>query len=339
MRWFLAVSLLVTMMVSLPALNTGVYAQEGGPLTILAFKGVYAVGMTVTLIGDVTEAFTAGENVSIKVMNPSGQTYQNANAKLDVAGTFSFQFKLEGAQASTLGVHTVEATYKSFKSNTSFEVKAKPTLTISVDKSSYDIGDVVTISGKVEPRILVPVEIRIYGFNNTIWKFVPVSADKIRNDGTFEIEAGELLGKNVKAAKYRLEASYADGLATASLQFDVKLSGKAVVGRLMPVDQSGKPLTEVFTGQQVLVQADVRNNLEEKQPFAYLVLIKDADGITVSLSWITGTLPASETLSAAQSWVPDEAGRFTIEVFLWESVSNPVPLTAKVPRTELTVQV
>lgn len=336
-RGFLVISLLLTMITSLTAVNMHVYAQEE-PLAVFPFKGVYSVGMIVTLIGDVSGSFTANDNVSIKVTNPSGQTYQNANAPLDEEGSFTFQFKLEGSQASVLGVHTVEAAYKSFKANASFEVKEKPTLTISLDKTTYDIGDVVIISGKVSPRILDPIEIKIYGFNNTIWKFVPVPAQRIANDGTFTIEAGELLGKNVKAAQYRLEASYADGLATASLRFDVKVSGKAVVGRLMPVDQSGKQLNEIFTGQQVLVQADVRNNLEERQPFAYLVLIKDIDGITVSLSWITGTLPAGETLSAAQSWVPTVAGTFTVEVFLWESVTTPVPLYNKVPQTNLIVR-
>lgn len=335
-RSFLAASLLVTLLVSLATLNAS-HAQEE-PLTVFAFKRVYSVGMTVTLFGDVTGSFTPNENVSVKVTNPNGQTYKNANAKLDEEGSYTFQFKIEGAQASVLGVHTVEATYKSLTATTSFEVVQKPTLSISLDKTSYDIGDLVVVSGTVNPVVREPIEIRIYGFNNTAWKFVTVNAQNILNDGTFSVEVGELLGKNVKAGRYRVEASYADGLATAMLQFDVTVSGKAVVGRLMPVDQTGRMLNEIFTGQQVLLQADVRNNLDERQPFAYLVLIKDANGITVSLSWITGTLPPSETLSAAQSWVPEEAGRFTVEVFLWESVATPVPLTAKVPTISIIVE-
>lgn len=323
----LVISLLSTIAFSLYTIYAdSAYAQEQQPLSVAPFKGAYSVGMTVILIGDVTGSFTPNDAVSIKVTNPDGQTYQNANAKLDEGGAYTFQFKLEGAQATVLGVHTVEATYKSLKANASFEVKEKPKLTLSLDKTNYNLGDVVTITGKVEPRILSPIEIRIYGFNNTVWKFVVVSADKIRNDGTFSIEAGELLGKNVLPAKYRVEATYADNLASASLQFDVKVTGKVTPGRFMLVDQSGKQLEEVFIGQQVLVQADVRNNLQEKQPFSYFVLINDADGVTISLSWITGTLPAGETLSAAQSWIPDAEGRFTVKAFVWKSVSEPEPL-------------
>jgi len=337
MRGFLVISLLMTLMISLTTMHTDIYAQDE-PLTVSAFKGIYSVGMTVTLFGNVTGSFTADDKVSVKVTNPTDQVYRELTANLDEEGSYTVEFKLEGAEASALGIHTVESTYKTFIANTSFEVKEKPIITISLDKETYDLGDFVIVSGKVTPRILAPIEIRIYGFNNTLWQFVPINAQSIATDGTFTVEAGELLGKNVKAGKYRVEASYAYNLATASLEFDVKLSGKAVVGGLMPVDPLGQKLDEIFIGQQVLFQADVRNILDEKQPFAFLVLIKDADGITISLSWISGILPASETLAAAQSWVPDEAGSFTVEVFLWESVSTPVPLTNKVPRTDLIVQ-
>ena len=334
---FLVFSLLLILMPSVNMKNTDIYAQED-PFTVFPFKGVYSVGMTVTLFGDVNDSFTVNDEVSLMIKNPSGQTYHDVSVGLNEAGSYTFQFTLEGAEASELGIHTVEATFKSLNANTSFEVKEKPVIEINSDKPAYNLGDVVTISGKVTPRVLDPVEIKIYGFNNTIWKFVPVNAETISSDGTFSVVAGELLGKNVKPGKYRVEASYADNLASAELEFDVSSSGKAVVGNLMAVNQSGEPLEEIFVGQQVIMQADVRNNLDEKQSFAYIVLIKDGDGITISLSWITGTLPASDILSAAQSWVTDEAGRFSVEAFLWESLSTPVPLTGKVPRTDLIVQ-
>jgi hypothetical protein len=312
------------------------YAQETPPLSVAPFKGDYAVGMTVTLIGEVVGSFSANDPVSIKVTNPNGQTYKDDSAKLDEEGAFTYQFKLEGSQASVVGVHTIEATYKSLKANGSFEVRERPTLTISTSKSTYDLGDIVTITGKVNPRILSPVEIRIYGFNNTLWKSAAVNADDIRSDGTFSIDIGELMGRNVFAGKYRVDASYADKLATASLTFDAKVTGKVTPGRFMIVDSQGKQQEEVFVGQQVLVQADVRNNLMDKQPFAYIVLITDVDRITVSISWITGTLPNGETLSAAQSWVPDSEGRFTVRAFVWKSVSEPEVL-GKALETTITV--
>jgi hypothetical protein len=323
----LIIALLSTFAFSVYTMNVNnAYAQAEPPLTVTPFKGVYSVGMTVTLFGQVTGSFTAGSNVALKVTNPTGQTYQNANAKLDEGGSYTFEFKLEGGQATALGVHSVEATYQSLKATASFEVKEKASLKINADKSKFDLGEIVVLTGTVTPRLLEPVEIKIYNPDNVIWKFFAVSPDKIRTDGTFRAEIGELSGKLSIQGTYKVEASYADDTASASLQFSVAASGKVTPGRFMLVDQSGKQMTEIFVGQQVLVQADVRNNLQEKQPFSYLVLINDADGFTVSLSWITGTLPPSETLSAAQSWIPDNAGRFTVKVFVWKSVAEPEPL-------------
>lgn len=310
-------------------------AQEEPPLSVIAFKGAYSIGMTVTLFGDVMQNPAAGADVTLKVNAPNGQTYKEGTAKLDETGSYTFEFKLE--DNASLGVYTVEAKYQSLTANTSFEVKEKPKVTASMEKNTLNLGDMVVITGTVAPRLLEPVEIKIYNPNNTIWKFFAVSPDKILNDGTFRAEVGELSGKNSFAGNYRVEITYADKLATASLQFNVGIVGKVTPGRFMLVDQSGKPMQEVGVGQQVLVQADVRNNLQEKQPFAYLVLITDADGFTVSLSWITGTLPIGETLSAAQSWIPENAGNFTVKVFVWKSIVEPEPLSPKALETSVRV--
>ena len=136
-----------------------------------------------------------------------------------------------------------------------------------------------------------------------------------------------------------IEASYADGLAKSSLEFNVQISNQVAIGNLMLINQLGKALDEIFIGQQVLIQAEVKNNLDEKQQFAFLVLIKDTDRITDSLSWIIGSLPTSEILNMAQSCIPEKVGNFTAEVFLWESISNPTPLSNKVPKIILLVKV
>ncbi len=301
-----------------------VYAQEAPPpLTAEPFKGTYSVGMTAIIFGQVNGPFTAGSTVSIKVTNPNGQVYQSTTAKLDETGGYTLEFKLDGAQATVVGTHAVEVTYQALKATTSFEVREKATLSISVEKNSYNLGEVVVITGTVNPRLVEPVEIKIYNPENRIWKFFAVSPNNIRTDGTFRAEIGELSGKLSIPGKYRAEATYADNTANATLQFDVGFSGKVTTGRFMLVDQQGTSMKEVFVGQQVLVQADIRNNLVEKVPFSYFVLIADADGFTVSLSWITGTLPEGETLGAAQSWVPDNAGTFTVQIFVWKSVTEP----------------
>lgn len=83
----------------------------------------------------------------------------------------------------------------------------------------------------------------------------------------------------------------------------------------------------VEVGKQVQIAADLRNAQDFEQDFAYIVQIQDENGITVSLSWITGTLTAAQSFSPSLSWTPNEAGHYTATIFVWESIDNPSALS------------
>lgn len=91
---------------------------------------------------------------------------------------------------------------------------------------------------------------------------------------------------------------------------------------------------EALVDTQVQIAADLTNNQNRAQPFAYLVQIQNEDGVTVSLSWITGSLEPRQFMNPSQSWTPTNPGKYTAQIFVWESVDNPdalsVPLTIKI---------
>jgi len=99
------------------------------------------------------------------------------------------------------------------------------------------------------------------------------------------------------------------------------------------VDAFGNELDTVDVDQQVQITADLANGQDRDQPFAYLVQIQDEDGITVSLSWITGSLAPGQSLNPAQSWTPDSPGEYHIQIFVWASVDNPDALSPPVSTT------
>ena len=87
-------------------------------------------------------------------------------------------------------------------------------------------------------------------------------------------------------------------------------------------------------GKQVQITTDVTNGQDRSQPFAYIVQIQNQDGVVYSLSWITGTLDAGQSLSPSQSWMPTAPGIYTAQIFVWASVNDPdalsPPLTMKI---------
>lgn len=100
-------------------------------------------------------------------------------------------------------------------------------------------------------------------------------------------------------------------------------------------DSTGKVLDKITTGQQIGIVSDITNNVKSGQAFAYLVQIQDSNGIAVSVSWITGSLAPSQSMSLSQSWVPKSSGIYTAQIFVWEGVTNPnalsPPVTLQIP--------
>lgn len=102
---------------------------------------------------------------------------------------------------------------------------------------------------------------------------------------------------------------------------------RVVVQNARLVDSTGNTLSAIHTGQQVGIVSDVTNKLGRDQAFAYLVQIQDANGIPVSLSWITGSLTPAQSMSLSQSWSPKSPGQYTAQIFVWEGVTNPNALS------------
>jgi hypothetical protein len=92
----------------------------------------------------------------------------------------------------------------------------------------------------------------------------------------------------------------------------------------------------ILVDKQISLVADIQSQENRTQNFAYLVQIQDEQHVTVSLSWITGTLVPFQSFAPSQSWIPQEPGKYFVIVFVWESVDNPTALS---PPLELEITV
>lgn len=91
-------------------------------------------------------------------------------------------------------------------------------------------------------------------------------------------------------------------------------------------DDIGK-IPTILLDQQVKIVADITNQMDRDQDFAYIVQILDEKKSVVSVSWLTGSLTPMQTFSSAQSWTPQNTGKYSATVFVWESVNNPTALS------------
>lgn len=91
-----------------------------------------------------------------------------------------------------------------------------------------------------------------------------------------------------------------------------------------------------FVDEQIMIMADISNNQDTQQNFAYITQVKTDEDVVISLSWLTGSLSSRQSFSPAQSWIPTESGTYHIQVYVWESIDHPSALS---PPLSMTVNV
>ncbi len=132
-------------------------------------------------------------------------------------------------------------------------------------------------------------------------------------------------------------ASYSPVQSYDTLKHAIKPTKRVQVSNVALLDQDDNKLTEVSAGEQVLVQGSLENKQNQAQSLVYVVQIKNVDGQTVFLSWIKGILQKGQSIKPAIGWIPEASGKYAIEIFVWDSLSNPQALS-EVHRVELAVR-
>lgn len=101
---------------------------------------------------------------------------------------------------------------------------------------------------------------------------------------------------------------------------------KVAFGNTILADNLSVPVQYPKAGQQLQVVSEIQNKQSYEQPFVYLVQVKDSAGTVIWLSWFKGSLAINQKLDVSQSWLPFEAGTYTVETFVWKSIENSSPL-------------
>jgi hypothetical protein len=127
-----------------------------------------------------------------------------------------------------------------------------------------------------------------------------------------------------------------DMVGTSSFESTTSLSNRITQDNLRIVNNQGHIVNSSATENQIFVQSHLGNNIDKSVQFAYIVQIRADNGDVVNLSWMTGTMVPGQFMDASQSWIPHNKGKYTIETFVWDSVSDPMPLAPR-KMTEFTV--
>ena len=124
---------------------------------------------------------------------------------------------------------------------------------------------------------------------------------------------------------------------STSDNLEIKTSAKIVASipplkklQIAPIflsDASGNQLKSFSTNHQMQIVGNITNEQNFKQKFIYLIQVKDENNFVTSVSWIQGEISGNQTLDVSQSWTPTLSGTYNIESYLWNSLTDSIPLS------------
>ena len=93
------------------------------------------------------------------------------------------------------------------------------------------------------------------------------------------------------------------------------------------VDTFAKKITSFHADQQIGVESTLTNNGQSKQNYAYMVQVLGSNGETEYFESNSASILTNQTFTVSQVWIPKSTGQYTVEVFVWNSLSSAIPLT------------
>jgi hypothetical protein len=226
-------------------------------------------------------------------------------------------------------------------------MKRRTSLVINTDKKSYEQGETVAITieihdvstGKFVQDQLVTAALTTPKLRVVDLKFVDGKA-------TYQLTEFDPPGSWSISANFVGDEAYFRSSASASFTVEKgtgvirppPVEEKVTIGPISLVDQQGNRLRSITVGDQVMIQAKITSNFDTTEEVAYISQVRDADGVTVALSWVVSTVSPDQTLELAISWLPDNPGEYTAEVFVWKDIRNPEPLSFEVKRSPINVK-
>lgn len=103
------------------------------------------------------------------------------------------------------------------------------------------------------------------------------------------------------------------------------------------VSLPGQELTSLQVGERIGVESVITNHATSEKKFTYLVQVLNDKGQAEYFEGLSASILPNQSFTVSQSWMPERSGPYTVQTFVWQSLSIPTPIT-NVIQTQITVE-
>jgi hypothetical protein len=195
-----------------------------------------------------------------------------------------------------------------------------------LDQHEYGVGDLVEVTGDVRPAMIErAVLFEVRNPNGNVYNSGQAFPSE---DGTFKYQF-KLGGTRAIPGKWTITTTYL--AQQTSSTFDVG----AIPTKFMridvespqTVDQNSDSVDQGMVGTPIGIQSMLVNSEDRAIKITYIVKVTDSDGVTLMVSWIKGTVSSGMSFKPTIFWIPEAEGNYSVDIFVWDSLDNPVPLS------------
>ncbi|MGD8299318.1 MAG: lamin tail domain-containing protein [Nitrosopumilaceae archaeon] len=303
---------------------------EEGVFAIITDKSQYLPGETVSISG-ITSDIIPFEGLRYELKNPNGIVIETGTL-YPTDGVFSGQIFMTTVNP-VFGTYTLTGEYVD-KTSTSFElvedIKEDVKISLWTDKEAYGLGDVVTITGRLNNLWVSSLDLEILQTRNTALgvneleggdlAFKILDVVRLEGDGTFDYSF-KIPSGDQRLGDYRIKVSKEVGTAIKTFRV-VDNPGSDLIIR-EPLSVSTDKLVYDF-GEKITISGYVNElSTSTSDVPVVTVSIKDKDGNPLTIIGGTGggrLGTTGSTVSYDFTAVPDPSGRYKVTTDLSRSI-------------------
>lgn len=144
-------------------------------------------------------------------------------------------------------------------------------------------------------------------------------------DATVSIDTGNNTVRGKVSSLSPVVAAVAGDGTFGETYFEFNPTGRIVI------EDSGLG-TNMIGAKQMLISSPITNVQRLPQTYTYIVQITDSNGVARSINWQTGTLERGQSIDLSASWMVEEEGTYTVQIFVWDDFDSPSALSNAISR-------
>jgi len=160
-------------------------------------------------------------------------------------------------------------------------------------------------------------------------KFILTETDDSQPDSRLRVKQGDKI--YVEFDDYTMPSLGNGDYVTVSNSAEIVFSNENPTGITLndvkPTNYQGEAIEGVKAGNTIQIQALVENHTPRTKTVTCIILIQNSEGVYENISWTWMNLPSNSITDVNQSWKSSTEGDYTAQIFIWEQITNGIPLT------------